>query len=47
MYLMNSLYHTKKCDLMVPLLGPRLYKVYKSFWNDIIWNVSTKPWTFL
>ena len=33
--------------MTVSLLGPRLCKVYQSFWNDIICRVSTKPWTFL
>ena len=32
--------------MMVPLLGPRLCKVYQSFWNGIICRVLTKPWTF-
>ena len=34
-------------EMMVPVFGPRLCKVYRSFWNDIICRVSTKPWTFL
>ena len=26
--------------MMVPLLGPRLCKIYKSFWNDIICSLD-------
>ena len=33
--------------MRVPLLGPRLCKVYQSFWNDKICRVLTKPRTFL